>query len=143
MDGVGGAGVFEVAVIGDVGFVGGVVLGFVRADVFVDLVDCFEGGGGVEGGEGGGAGAFAWAVVHDGDGGGEGANEEGVVTGLQAVVIDLVEVDFAREVVRGDEAFLDVPGEVATVEEAEVAEAEEEDDAVGVVGFVLGLVGGE
>ena len=63
MDGVGGAGVFEVAVIGDVGFVGGVVLGFVRADVFVDLVDCFEGGGGVEGGEGGGAGAFAWEAA--------------------------------------------------------------------------------
>jgi hypothetical protein len=66
-----------------------------------------------------------------------------VIAGLEAVVIDLVEVDFAREVVRSDEAFFDVPGEVATIEEAEVAEAEEEDEAVGVVGFVFGLVGGE
>ncbi len=48
VDGVGGAGVFEVAVIGDAGFIGGVVLGFVGADVFVDLVDGLQGGGGVE-----------------------------------------------------------------------------------------------
>ncbi len=48
VDGVGGAGVFEVAMIGDAGFVRGVVLGFVRADVFVDLVNGLQGGGGVE-----------------------------------------------------------------------------------------------
>ena len=48
VDGVGGAGVFEVAMIGDTGFVRGVVLGFVRADVFVDLVNGLQGGGGVE-----------------------------------------------------------------------------------------------
>ncbi len=37
-----------------------------------------------------------------------------------------------------DEFFLDIPGEVAAIEELEIAELEEECDASGVVGVVDG-----
>ena len=56
------------------------------------------------------------------------------------MVVGLVDVHRADEVDRADELQLDVPSQVAAVEEAEVAEAEELDDAVGVVGQVARLV---
>ena len=125
--------------VGDV-FVLGVVLD-VSTDVFVDLVHGDDGGGGFQRVEGGFGGAFARAVVHDGDGGRDGLDEARVVAHVEAVVVDLIDIDGADEVVGGDEFGLEVPGEVAAVEEAEVAELEDEGGAVGVVGHVLGLLG--
>ena len=61
-------------------------------------------------------------------------------------MVDLIHVDGANDVVRDDERLLGAEGRVAAVEEAEVAVLQEQDDGVGVVGFVLGLrlgLGGE
>lgn len=66
-----------------------------------------------------------------------------MIAGLESVVVDLVKVDFSRQVMRSDEAFLDVPSEIPTIEEAKFAEAQKKNDAVGVIGFVFRLVGGK
>ena len=124
--------------VGDV-LVLGVVLA-VGADVFVDLVHGDDGRGGLQGVEGGLGGAFARAVVHDGDGGGDGLDEARVVADVEAVVVDLIDIDGTDKVVGSDELGLEIPGEVAAVEETEVAVLEHEGGAVGVVGHVLGLL---
>ena len=62
-----------------------------------------------------------------------------IVADVQAVVRHLVDVHRADLVGRMDQLVLDVPGQVAEVEEAEVAVAEQEAEALGVVALVLGL----
>ena len=81
-------------------------------------------------------------VVDDHDRGREGADEDGVVAAVGAVVVRLVDVHRAHPVDRADEPPLDVPGEVAAVEEAEGPELEEHHHAVGVVARVGLLLGG-
>lgn len=66
-----------------------------------------------------------------------------MIAGLKAVVIDLIEINLAREVVGSDESLFDVPREITTVEEAEVTEAEEEDKAVRIVRGIFGFVAGQ
>jgi hypothetical protein len=63
-------------------------------------------------------------------------DEDRVVAQVQAVVVHLVDVHLADPVDGRHESPLGVPREVAAVEEAERAEAEQEDDAVRVVGRV-------
>ena len=53
----------------------------------------------------------------------------------------LVEIDRADQVDRTDELFLDIPGQVAGVEELKLAEREQNRQAAGVVRSVDGLVG--
>lgn len=67
VDRMSGAGVAETTQVGDAGLFGGVVLSFVRSDVFVDLVDGFEVGAAIERGQGSAAGAFGGSIVHDRD----------------------------------------------------------------------------
>ncbi len=65
-----------------------------------------------------------------------------MVRDVHPVVRDLEQVDRADLIERADELLLDVPGQVAAVEEIERAQAEPEDDAPGVVRRVDRLVGG-
>jgi len=85
--------------------------------------------------------AFTRTVVHDGDGRGDGPDELRRVGAVEAVVRGLVEVDVADQVVGADELLLVVPGEVAHVDEAELAVLENEADALVVVGVLFGAVG--
>ncbi len=59
-----------------------------------------------------------------------------MVADVEAVVVHLVEVDGSDEIGWADQFFLHFHGEVAAVEEAELAELEEEDDACGVIGGI-------
>ena len=65
-------------------------------------------------------------------------DERGVVRDRHPVVRHLVQVDRADLVGRADQRLLDVPGQVAAVEEIEPAESEPEGQAPGVVGLVDG-----
>ena len=66
-------------------------------------------------------------------------DEDRVVAHVEAVVVDLIDIDRADAVDRSDERGLSVPREVAAVEEAEAAEVEPKGDAVCVVAWVLRL----
>ena len=76
------------------------------------------------------------AVVHDGDAGVDGVDEGLGVGQVEAVMVDEVEIDRADEVVGADERDLLGLGEVAEVEEAELAEADKDAGGAGILRVV-------
>ena len=65
--------------------------------------------------------------------------ENRIAADLQAVLRDLVDIDQANLVGRVDQLVLEVPGQVAEVEEAKAAVAEQEAQAARIVAGVDGL----
>ena len=64
-----------------------------------------------------------------------------MVRDVHPVMRHLVQVDRADQVARADQRLLDVPGQVAAIEEVELAEPEADRQAPGVVGGIDRQVG--
>ena len=65
-----------------------------------------------------------------------------MIRDVHPVMGHLVEVDRADQVARADQGLLDVPGQVAAIEEVELAEPEADRQAAGVVRGIDRQVGG-
>ena len=85
------------------------------------------------------AGAFARAVVHHRNRRRQAVDEQRIVAHVQAVMVHLVNIHLPDAIGRADQFALDVPGQIAAVEETERSEVQHQHDAVGVVGGVRGL----
>ena len=122
--------------VGDV-FVGSVVMS-IWPQIFMQLIVRFGRREGGKGSKGFWAATFGDTVVHHGDGGRQNLKQGRVVTRIQPVMGDLVNVHRrADDVLGADQQRLDVPCKIAGVEETEVAEFKKRYNAVGVGGSVL------
>ncbi len=72
---------------------------------------------------------LCWPVAHDGDRGINRQHQSGVITGGQPVMSDHKNVDGADRVVRRHQFAFDIPRQVATAQEAEVAKLKQQTKA--------------
>ena len=83
------------------------------------------------------------AVVHDGYAGMDGIDEGFGVGQVESVVVDQIEVDRADEIVRADEGNFLGLGQVAEIQEAEIAEGDKDAGSAGILRVVESHLGSE
>ena len=69
----------------------------------------------------------------------DGANEGGVVAGIDAMMIDLENIHRADNVLRTCQTIFDVPGQIAAIKKSETTKRKQNADALGIVAGVFGL----
>ena len=112
------------------------VVGGVRAFGGVQHPQVEEAGAFVHGLPGFGAAGFVRAVIHDGDAGMNGVDECLRVGEIHAVMVDEIEAHVTEGIVGADERNLFGLGEVAEIEKAECAEANEDAGGAGIFSLV-------
>ena len=117
-----------------------IIYGSVGAEVFVQLINALDRRSSFEVGENIGQTAFAIAVVHNGDSWLNGLQDDGVVATVETVVRDLVNIDFAKQIVRTNELHFLIPSQIAAIEKAKLAKINQHHNAIGVIGTVAVLL---
>ena len=132
-----GDGEFDVipaAMLGEVCnvFVGGIVLG-ICPEVPMNLITSLDRRDGGQRRESARLTSLGGAIAHHCDGGREGADEQGIIAHVQAVMADLVNIHDTHQINRANQVSLNVPSEITAIEEAKAAEFEQGHDAVGII----------